>query len=101
MRLRHVGGLGSCPGDGEHPRRRVDADDVDSRLRDGDRDATGSDGELDDRATRGERLVDVEADVLGDGPAPRVVEGRDLVVEPLHGFLAIQASLASVGAGRP
>jgi hypothetical protein len=89
---RHAGGLGGRPGDSEHPRRGIDSDDVDSRLRDGYRNAPGSDGEFDDGATRRERLVDVEADVFGDRAAPRVVERRDLVVEALHGFLAIHTN---------
>ena len=54
---------------------------------DRDGDAAGPDRELDHGAARRERLVDVEADVLGDRAAPRVVEGRDLVVEPHHAGL--------------
>ena len=40
-----------------------------------------SSGELDDGSARCERVLDVERDVLGDRAAPRVVEGRDLVVQ--------------------
>ena len=66
--------------DGEHPRRGVDADHGDAGARDRDRDPPRPDAELDDRPARGERLLDVELDVLGDAPAPRVVEPRDRVV---------------------
>jgi hypothetical protein len=53
-----------------------------------DRDAARADAELDDGATRGERLVDIEADVLDDAAAPRVVQARDRVVGAYAGFLA-------------
>ena len=78
--------------DGEHPRRRVDADHLDSRLRDRDGDAARAYGELDHRAARFERVVDVEADVLGHRPAPRVVDTSDGVVQGHDGFLATQTN---------
>ena len=73
--------------DREHAGRRVDADHVDSRLGDRDGDASGSDCELDHRASGCECLVDVETDVLGDRATPGVVERGDLVVETHHGRL--------------
>ena len=54
--LGHAGALGRGARDGEHPGRGVDADHVDPGPRDRDRDPAGSDGELDDRAARRERL---------------------------------------------
>ncbi len=81
----------------EHPRRRVDADHANAGARDRDGDATGADGELDDRPARLDRQVDVEADVLGDGAAPRVVERRDLVVQAHQpGFRATHDELAAL-----
>ena len=65
--------------DGEHLRRRVDADHPDAGLRDRNRDPAGADCELDDGPAGGDREVDVEADVLGDRPAPGVIE-RAIVV---------------------
>src|SRR6266536_4462654 len=58
----------------EHPGRGVDADHLHTGRRGGDRDPSRADAELDDRASRGERLLDVERDVLDDARAPRVVE---------------------------
>ena len=62
------------------PRRRVDADDADAVARDRDRDPPGADAELDDRPAAPPRLLEVERHVLGDAPAPRVVEPGDRVV---------------------
>ena len=69
-----------APGDLEHRGRAVDADDADAGLRDRDGDPAGAARELDDGAAGGDRLLDVELDVLGDARAPRVVEPRDRVV---------------------
>ena len=64
----------------EHPLGVVDADHTDARGRDRHRDPAGADTELDDRAARRERLLDVELDVLDDAPTPRVVQLGDRVV---------------------
>ena len=76
-----AGGRSGLAGDGEHARRGVHTDDPDARLRDRDRDAARSDGQLDDGAAAPRRMLDVEADVLGDRPAPRVVDPGDRVVQ--------------------
>ena len=52
--------LGALAADVEHPRRGVDADHAHAGLRDRDRDAARADPELDDRAARLARLLDVE-----------------------------------------
>ena len=64
----------------EHLRRRVDADHPDPGFGDRDRDPSRSDRELDDRAARRDRVIDVVRDVFRHRAAPRVVERRDLVV---------------------
>ena len=64
----------------EHPLREVDADHVDPRGGDRHRDPARPDAELEHRAARTHRLVDVERHVLDDAARPRVVEARDLVV---------------------
>ena len=88
-----AGCVGALAGHREHLRRRVDADHADPRLRDRDGDPPRADGELDDGAAARQRPVDVEADVLGDGPAPRVVEARDPVVQGhAAGFRATQTN---------
>ena len=69
----------------EHRARRVDADHPDAVARDRHRDPPGSDRELDDRAARTRGLLEVEGHVLGDAPAPRVVDLSDRVVFA-HGF---------------
>ena len=75
-----AGELGALTRDLEHPRREVDADHRDAGRRDRDRDPPGADAELEDRPAGAHRLLDVERDVLDDGPRPRVVEAGDLVV---------------------
>src|SRR5262249_10921705 len=67
--------------DSEHPRGGIDADHMSARERGRNGDPTGADAELHDLATRRERLVDVERDVLDDACTPRVVERRDGVVD--------------------
>ena len=58
----------------EHRRRRVDADDRPAgRLRDGDRDPPVPDRQLDQRAVRLARELDVEGDVGGHAGRPLVV----------------------------
>ena len=79
--LGDAGRLRGGAGDRQHLRRGIDSDHVDAGLRDRNRDPAGADGQLDHGAARGESLVDVEADVLRDGPAPRVVEARDRAVQ--------------------
>src|SRR5918999_4416595 len=79
--LRHARALRRLAADGQHPGRRVDSDHGYARSRGRHGDAPGADGQLDDGTARLDREVDVEADVLGDAPAPRVVEPRDRVVE--------------------
>ena len=64
----------------QHPGRGVDADHVHPGRRGGDRDPSRADAELDDRAGRGDRLVDIERDVLDHTRAPRVVQASDRVV---------------------
>ena len=71
----------------EHPRRRVDSDQRHARLGGGNGNPAGADAELDHcrpTGAAGSRrlasLGDVEPDVLGDAPAPRVVELGDPVV---------------------
>ena len=54
--------------------------------------ATRPHRQLDHRAAARERPVDVEADVLRNRPAPRVVERRDPVVLGHDGFLATQTN---------
>src|SRR5712691_991100 len=78
--LRDAGALGPLAADVEHPGRGVDADHAHPGSGGRDRDPARSDPELDDRASGLARLLDVEADVLGDADAPRVVEPRDRVV---------------------
>ena len=78
---RDAGLVGGSARDGEHRGGGVDADDLDARAGDRDRDTARPDSELDHGASGRERLVHVEAHVLGDGPAPGVVERRDPVVE--------------------
>ena len=73
-------------GGGEHSLRLVDPDHADARLGDGDRDPTRPDRELDHRAARGERLLDVELDVLDHRDAPVVVETGNRVVQGLAGW---------------
>ncbi|MDQ3086486.1 MAG: hypothetical protein M3Q67_06780 [Actinomycetota bacterium] len=79
--IAHACRLRRLAGHHEHLGRGVDPDQGDTGLRDGHGDSAGSDGQLDDGAARGQSLVDIEPDVLGHGPAPRVVEARDLVVQ--------------------
>jgi hypothetical protein len=78
--LSHARGARLLCTDLEHPRGGVDADHVHAGRRRRDRDAPRPDAELDDRAARGERLLDVEGDVLDDARAPRVVEPCNPVV---------------------
>src|SRR5918996_126266 len=86
--VRDTGRVGGRTGDAEHLRRGVDPDHVHARLRDRNRDPAGPDRKLDDRATRRQRALHVEADVLGDRTAPRVVETGNTVVQ---GHAAIQS----------
>jgi hypothetical protein len=74
---------------GQHPLRLVDADDADTRLRNGNRDPSGADGELHHRPSGVDRLLDVEADVLDDGPAPGVVDRCDRIVERHAGSVPV------------
>ena len=71
----------------EHRGRGVDADHLDAGLRDRE-DPPGAAGELDHRPAGRTRLLDVEADVLRDARAPRVVEPRDRVVRARAGATA-------------
>ena len=64
----------SIPGDESTPITRIPRFAIGTRC-------AGPDRELDHRAAGRERLLDVEADVLRDRAAPRVVERRDRVVE--------------------
>ena len=66
--------VGERARDGQHPRGEVDPDHGAPRLRDGNGDPPGPDGQLDDRPVALLRLVDVERDVLDDRGAPRVVD---------------------------
>ena len=88
--LRDAGCLGAPPAGSDHLAGRVDADHALSLLGDRDRDPSGADAELHDGSAGLPRLGDVEADVLGDAPTPRVVELGDRVVRRrAHpGFLA-------------
>jgi hypothetical protein len=72
------------PADCEHPVGGVDPDHRHPLDRRRDRDPAGADAQLDHRAAGGERLVDVEADVLDDRARPRVVDLRDRVVGRAH-----------------
>ena len=67
----------------EHRGRRVDADHGHTGSRDRAGDSAGADTQLHDGPARGDRLLDVELDVLGDAATPGVVEPRDRVVGAL------------------
>ena len=73
--------------DRQHSGRRVDADHLRAGERGGNGDPPGSHGQLHHLAARGQRLVDVERDILDDTRTPRVVEPRDGVVDA-QGFRA-------------
>ena len=79
-----TGGLGPLPAHLEHALGRVDADHGDPGGRYRQRDPAGPDTELHHGAPSLAGLSDVEVDVLGDSPAPRVVELGDGVVRA-HG----------------
>ena len=78
--IRDAGCLGAPPAGREHLAGRVDADHALPLLGDRDRDPPGAYAELHDGPAGLPRLGDVEPDVLGDAPAPRVVELSDRVV---------------------
>ena len=67
--------------DTEHAHGEVDADHLPPRGGDRHRDAARSHRKLDHRPLDALRFLDVEGDVLHDRRAPRVVDGRDRVVE--------------------
>ena len=94
--LRHPRELGSLAADLEHSRRRVDPDHADPCRGGGDGDPPCPDRELDDRPARAPGLAYVEGDVLGDAPAPRVVEPRDRVVKARHAGLRATHTCSSL-----
>ena len=74
-------GVGARSGLGEHRLREVDADDsAAGGLRRGNRDPSGPDGELDDRAVGLADELRVPGDVLGHVGRPAVVDRREDVV---------------------
>ncbi len=79
---RHARATSSIPGEESTPITSTPAFAI------GNGDPSRPDGELDDRTTGRERVVDVELDVLGDRATPRVVERRDRVVERHAGLRA-------------
>src|SRR5205823_12883751 len=74
------GHLRPLAADLQHTRRRTDADDADPLRSDRHGDPPGPDTELDHRRLGAACHADEEGDVLGDAPAPRIVEARDRVV---------------------
>ena len=76
----HPGKLCALAADVQHPRRGVDADHAHAGGRRRHGDPSGPDPELEHRAARLAREVDVEVHVLRDAAAPWVVEPRDRVV---------------------
>jgi hypothetical protein len=102
----HTRECGAPRTDVEHPARRIDADHADPVGGDRNGDAAGADAELDNGPTEPARLVEIEADVLGDGHAPRVVQLRDPVVRTRHVYmvtpwLSCRASSCLPGPGSP
>src|SRR3712207_8645172 len=60
------------------------------------RSPAGPDAELDDRRPRLAREADVEVDVLGDAPRPRVVQGGDRVVSTDRKSTRLNSSHANI-----
>ena len=79
-KIGHAGSGRALPADVEHPGGGVHADHRDPGPGGRDRDPPRAHAELDDRAARRDRGLDVEVDVLGDPPAPLVVDPGDRVV---------------------
>ena len=77
---RDAGESGPLAGDLEHPLGEIDADHLDPLGRDRDGDPARADAELDHRAARFPRALQVERDVLDDAHRPGVVEPGDAVV---------------------
>src|SRR5438105_856504 len=68
----------------QHAARRVDSDHANALGCDRNRDAAGTDAELDDRTAAALRLREVERHVFGHRRAPRVVELGNRVVRAKH-----------------